>query len=107
MARVSMYDMKTATRAKRDGWNATRNKELVAKAKEVVAKAQNIPAQLLTAWDKESLRLVSELADRDSVEQLRREISRLMELAGVHYGISEKQFWQRYHARKNVAETDK
>ena len=102
MARVSMYDMKTATRAKRDGWEETKNKELVSKAKEVVAKAQNIPAQLLTAWDKESLRLVSELADRDSVEQLRREIARIMELAGEHYGISKELFWKRHHAQQKA-----
>jgi hypothetical protein len=107
MARVSMYDIKNASREKREGWEQTQNNEIVAKANEVVAKASTIPNELLNAWDKESIRLAAELAAKDSLEQLRREISRLMELAGEHYGISEKQFWQRYHARKSVAEKDK
>lgn len=107
MARVSMYDIKNASREKREGWEQTQNNEIVAKANEISVKASTIPNELLNAWDKESIRLAAELAAKDSLEQLRLEISRLMELAGEHYGISEKQFWQRYHARKSVAEKEK
>ena len=102
MARVRIYDILNPTREKREGWEQTQNKEIVAKANEVFAKAKDIPNPRLSAWDKESLRLVSELADRDSVEQLRREIARIMNLAGEHYGISEKQFWQRYHSQQKA-----
>ena len=100
MARVSMYDIKNASREKREGWEQTQKKEIVAKANEVVVNVKDIPKHLLSAWDEESMRLAAELAAKDSLEQLRREISRLMELAGEHYGISEKQFWQRYHAQQ-------
>ena len=107
MARVSMYDIKNASREKREGWEQTQNNEIVAKANEVAAKASTIPSELMNAWDKESIRLAAELAAKDSLEQLRREIARILELAGEHYGISEKQFWQRYHARKSIGEKDK
>jgi len=103
MARVRIYDILNPTRKKREGWEQTQNKEIVAKANEVFAKAKDIPNQLLSAWDKESIRLIGELTDKDSVEQLRRQIARIMELAGEHYGISERQFWQRYHARESIA----
>lgn len=102
MARVSTYDIKNASREKRKDWVQTQNNEIVAKANEVVAKASTIPNDLMNAWDKESIRLAAELAAKDSLEQLRREIARLMELAGEHYGISEKQFWQRYHAQQKA-----
>ena len=102
MARVRIYDILNPTRKKREGWEQTQNKEIVAKANEVFAKAKDIPNQLLSAWDKESIRLAAELAAKDSLEQLRREIARILELAGEHYGINEKQFWQRYHAQQKA-----
>ena len=102
MARVSIYDIKTASREKREGWKEIQNNEIVAKANEVAAKAKDIPNELLSAWDKESFRLAAELAAKDSLEQLRREIARILELAGEHYGINEKQFWQRYHAQQKA-----
>lgn len=102
MARVSMYDIKNASREKREGWEQTQNNEIVAKANEVAVKAKDIPNELLSAWDKESIRLAAELAAKDSLEELRREIARILELAGEHYGISEKQFWQRYHAQQKA-----
>lgn len=102
MARVSMYDIENASREKRDGWEETKNKEIVAKANEVVAKAKTIPDELMDPWDKESIKLVAELSDKDSLEELRREIARIMELAGEHYGISKELFWRRHHAQQKA-----
>lgn len=102
MARVSMYGIKTASRTKRDGWEKTNNKQIVAAANEVVAKAKNIPDELMDLWDKESIKLTAELADKDSLEELRRQIARIMELAGEHYGISKELFWKRHHAQQKA-----
>ena len=102
MARIGTYDIVNSTHAKREGWEQTQKKEIVAKANEVVVNVKDIPKHLLGAWDEESMRLAAELAAKDSLEQLRREIARLIELAGEHYGISEKQFWQRYHAQQKA-----
>lgn len=103
MARIDTFDIVNSTHAKREGWEQTQNNEIVAKANEVVVNVKDIPMHLLSAWDEESMRIVGELANKNSLEQLRQEIARILELAGEHYGISEKQFWQRYHARKNIA----
>lgn len=107
MTRVSVYDIKNASREKRDGWTNTKNRETFAKANEVLAQAKIIPDEIMGAWDKESFWQISKIADQAKLEELRRDIARIMELAGEHYGISEKQFWHRYHARKSVAEKDK
>ena len=36
------------------------------------------------------------------MEALRIEIARLMELAGVHYGVEKNLFWKQYHARQKA-----
>jgi hypothetical protein len=104
MTRVSVYDIKNPSQEKRDGWKNTQNKEAVAKSNEVLAKAKAIPKELMGAWDKESVWQISKIADQAKLEELRRDIARIMELAGGHYGISQQLFWQRYHARNDVAD---
>ena len=105
MTRVSVYDIKNASQEKRDGWTNAKNRETVAKATEVLAQEKTIPDEIMGAWDKESVWQISKIADQAKLEELRRDIARIMELAGGHYDISQHLFWQRYHARNDVADS--
>ena len=97
---MNIADIYNPTAAKRASRKKQQSSTLKTLANAASATAATIPSNHLTPWDKASLTKAEEFAEADTVEELRRMIARIYELAGEHYGISKELFWHRYHNLK-------
>lgn len=52
----------------------------------------------LTAWDKAALDQIREMKRTAELEEYRKEIVRVFELAGLSYKLAEHDFWRRFYA---------
>lgn len=95
----SIYNPNDAKRAK---WEQIQNQNMKKLLGQATTLAASISSDELDDWDKASIAKAAELADRDTAEEMRRAIARIYELAGLHYGISKQQFWQRYNQQRSL-----
>jgi hypothetical protein len=62
---------------------------------------QQVPRKSLSAWDRAALAKVVEIQQATERDEFEAELKRVFELAGLHYGIEQQNFWRRYNARAN------
>ena len=62
---------------------------------------KQVPPKALSAWDRAALAKVVEIQQATEHDEFEAELKRVFELAGLHYGIEQQNFWRRYNARAN------
>ena len=67
----------------------------------VVKELPQVSPNTLTAWDRAALAKVVEIQQATERDEFEAELKRVFELAGLHYGIEQQNFWRRYNARAN------
>ena len=85
--RVSLLDIQSPTNAKLKRWHDLRTDELVSLSASMTEQLSSIPADEWDDWDKESFKVIGEIVSKRRADAVRQEIARMMELAGISYGI--------------------
>ena len=103
-ARPSKHELNQiyGTRHKREEMSDETSNKIKTALKVIIAKTKKLPKDKFNAWDIASIQKAIELNVETEMQDLRREIARLMDLAGKHYGVEEHSFWKRYHARQKA-----
>lgn len=103
-ARPSIHELNQIYGTKHHGDEMTKATEsnIATKLQDIITKSKKIPKDQFNAWDKASIQKAIEINAEAEMEALRLEIARLMELAGVHYGVEKNLFWKRYQARQKA-----
>ena len=97
--RISMYTLQNASPEKRKAWQRVKTEELEKLYAAIQQAQKDIPRETFDAWDKKSFEIISKIiADRRALEA-RDNIARMMELAGLHYGV-EQNIWQNRQAQR-------
>lgn len=97
--RVSMYTLQNASPEKRRAWERIKTEELEKLYAAIQQAQKDIPIETFDAWDKKSFEIISKIvADRRALEA-RGKIARMMELAGLHYGV-EQNIWQKRQVQR-------
>ena len=87
------YDIKSASKEKRQRWEDLKTDELEKIFKELSDALALLPKTQWNEWDIESLNKVKTiLADRRA-NDVRQEIARILELSGLSYEIERQAFW--------------
>ena len=85
--RLSLVDIKSPTRAKLETWASAKTEELEELYAAMQEQLSAIPENQWNEWDNHSLKMVGDIIAQRRADAVRREISRMMELAGMSYGI--------------------
>jgi len=106
MTRLGTLDLTKASKAKKRRWEQLRTEELKSIYEKMGEKLMSIPKSQWTAWDTHSVKIVGDILWQRTANEARSEIARMMELAGVNYGIQEKLFWRKKAALKGLQGKD-
>ena len=85
--RVSLLDIQSPTNAKLERWADLRTEELETLYASMKEQLSSIPSDEWDGWDKESFKVIGDIVSKRRAEAVRQEIARMMELAGMSYGI--------------------
>ena len=85
--RVSLLDIQSPTNAKLERWADLRTEELETLYASMKEQLSSIPSDEWDDWDKESFKVIGDIVSKRRAEAVRQEIARMMELAGMSYGI--------------------
>jgi hypothetical protein len=85
--RLSLVDIKSPTRAKLKTWASAKTEELEELYAAMQEQLSTIPENEWNEWDQQSFKIVGDIIAQRRAEAVRQEISRMMELAGMSYGI--------------------
>ena len=85
--RVSLLDIQSPTNAKLERWADLRTEELETLYASMKEQLSSIPSDEWDDWDKESFKVIGEIVSKRRADAVRQEIARMMELAGMSYGI--------------------
>ena len=85
--RVSLLDIQSPTNAKLERWADLRTEELETLYASMKEQLSSIPSDEWDNWDKESFKVIGDIVSKRRADAVRQEISRMMELAGMSYGI--------------------
>jgi hypothetical protein len=85
--RISLLDIQSPTKAKLQRWADLQTEELETLYASMKEQLSSIPSDEWDAWDKESFKVIGEIVSKRRAEAIRQEIARMMELAGMSYGI--------------------
>ena len=85
--RISLVDNQTQTPAKLKTWAKARTEELENLYTSMREQLSNMPKDAWDDWDKESFKIMGDIVSKRRAEAVRQEIARMMELAGMSYGI--------------------
>ena len=85
--RVSLELYKNPTRARLEYWANAKTEELEELYAAMQEQLSKIPENELNEWDQQSFKIVGDIIAQRRAEAVRQEISRMMELAGMSYGI--------------------
>jgi len=85
--RVSLLDIQSPTNAKLERWADLRTEELETLYASMKEQLSSIPSDEWDDWDKESFKVIGDIVSKRRADAVRQEISRMMELAGMSYGI--------------------
>tara|TARA_B110000444_G_C18261764_1_gene332279 strand:- start:24 stop:359 length:336 start_codon:yes stop_codon:yes gene_type:complete len=84
---LSLVDNQSPTPAKLKTWANARTEELENLYTSMREQLSNMPKDAWDDWDKQSFLTVGEIIAQRRADAVRQEISRMMELAGMSYGI--------------------
>lgn len=96
--RVSLLDIQSPTNAKLERWADLRTEELETLYASMKEQLSFIPSDEWDDWDKESFKVIGDIVSKRRADAIRHEIARMMELAGMSYGIQRV-----IHQRKALA----
>ena len=85
--RVSLLDIQSPTNAKLERWADLRTEELETLYASMKEQLSSIPSDEWNDWDKESFKVIGDIVSKRRADAVRQEIARMMELAGMSYGI--------------------
>ena len=85
--RVSLLDIQSPTKAKLERWADLRTEELETLYASMKEQLSSIPSDEWDDWDKESFKVIGDIVSKRRADAIRQEIARMMELAGMSYGI--------------------
>ena len=85
--RVSLLDIQSPTNAKLERWADLRTEELETLYASMKEQLSSIPSDALDDWDKESFKVIGDIVSKRRADAVRQEIARMMELAGMSYGV--------------------
>ena len=85
--RVSLLDIQSPTNAKLKRWHDLRTEELETLYASMKEQLSSIPSDEWDDLDKESFKVIGDIVSKRRAEAVRQEIARMMELAGMSYGI--------------------
>ena len=85
--RVSLLDIQSPTNAKLERWADLRTEELETLYASMKEQLSSIPSDEQDDWDKESFKVIGDIVSKRRADAVRQEIARMMELAGMSYGI--------------------
>jgi len=84
---VSLLDIQSPTNAKLERWADLRTEELETLYASMKEQLSSIPSDEWDDWDKESFKVIGDIVSKRRADAVRQEIARMMELAGMSYGI--------------------
>ena len=87
MARQSNLDIMKASKTQKEKWAKLRTEELETLYASMKEQLSSIPSDEWDDWDNHSLKMVGEIVAQRRADAIRQEIARMMELAGMSYGI--------------------
>ena len=85
--RVSLLDIQSPTKAKLQRWAELQTEEIETLYASMKEQLSSSPSDAWDDWDKESFKVIGEIVSKRRAEAVRQEIARMMELAGMSYGI--------------------
>ena len=85
--RISLLDIQSPTKAKLQRWADLQTEELRTLYASMKEQLSSIPSDEWDDWDNHSLKMVGEIIAQRRADAIRQEIARMMELAGMSYGI--------------------
>ena len=85
--RVSLLDIPSPTKAKLERWHDLQTEELETLYASMKEQLSSIPSDEWDDWDKESFKAIGDIVSKRRADAVRQEIARMMELAGMSYGI--------------------
>ena len=85
--RLSLVDIKSPTQAKLETWASAKTQDIEKIYASMQEQLSTIPENEWDEWDNHSLKMVGDIIAQRRAEAVRQEISRIMELAGMSYGI--------------------
>ena len=100
--RVSMYDIEHASHAKREKWTETQTNELEELYRKILKAKKGIPHEQFDEWDLETFRIIEDILAERRADAVRKDIARMMELAGQHWAVDKKTWEQKKQAQKNL-----
>jgi len=85
--RISLLDIQSPTKAKLQRWANLQTEELETLYASMKEQLSSIPSDEWDDWDKESFKVIGDIVSKRRAEAVRQEIARMMELAGMSYGV--------------------
>ena len=85
--RASLLDIQSPTNAKLKRWHDLRTEELETLYASMKEQLSSIPSDEWDGWDKESFKVIGDIVSKRRADAVRQEIARMMELAGMSYGV--------------------
>ena len=85
--RVSLLDIQSPTNSKLKRWADLQTEELETLYASMKEQLSSIPSDEWDDWDKESFKVIGDIVSKRRAEAVRQEIARMMELAGMSYGV--------------------
>ena len=95
MARIQSLDITQASKHKQEQWAKLRTEELENLYASMSEQLRLVPDEKMSAWDKHNIKLIGDIIGERRAGEIRRDIMRMMELAGLHYGIAQTLFKRR------------
>lgn len=100
--RVSQMDLENPSDTQRKKWSELQTDEVERLYDLINSKFMHMPKESWTAWDVESLRKVEAILFSRKAEEVRRDITRVMELAGLSYWHERQRYWKRVEMLKKL-----
>ena len=100
--RVGNIDVENATLAKRQRWAELQAKDVEKIYADIQSKLKQIPKDQWTAWDVESLKRVEAILGDRRADEIRKDIERIMELAGLSYGLQRASYHKKLGLQKKL-----
>ena len=85
--RISLLDIQSPTKAKLQRWAELQTEEIETLYASMKEQLSSIPSDEWDDWDKESFKVIGDIVSKRQADAVRQEIARMMELAGMSYGV--------------------
>jgi len=81
-----------------DSHSENKRRLMKAEIADLANELQQVPRKSLSAWDHAALAKVKAIQQATEQDEYVMALKRVFELAGLNYGIEQKNFWRRYNA---------